>query len=245
VAVVCHRYALFSPVIREPGKQHGEHPMNKPTMNNPANPESVVARAQATGGRLVFARGATGVTLHADPTLPQLYHAHFAHHVPLVEVHDSTVIVHYRHVPLVGWLVNAAHEPLAAITLNGSLPWEIEFRGGVRKLEADLRKLQLRALDVLGGASHITLTLPAPSGTVFVHIAGGVSNCIIHRPTGVALRMEVSGGVSDLSFDERYIGEAGATGRWESANYSNAGDRFDISIGGGASNITIVQREGE
>lgn len=217
--------------------------MNTPTMNNPNNTENVAPATGATGGRLVFARGAAGVTLHADPMLPELYRAHFTHHVPLVEVDDSTVTVHYRHVPVVGRLVYAAHEPLAAITLNGSLPWEIEFRGGVRKLVADLRKLQLRALDVLGGARHITLILPAPAGTVFVHIAGGVSDMIIHRPIGMALRMEVRGGVSDLAFDERHAGTVGAARRWESANYVDAGDRFSISIGGGASNVTIMQRE--
>ena len=196
----------------------------------------------APSGRLIFARGAAGVTLHADPALPQFYQARCEHHVPMVDVHDSTVTMQYRHVPLVGWLVYAAHEPLADITLNGSIPWEIEVRGGASKLVADLQGLQLGALDVLGGANHVALTLPAPTGVVFMHIAGGVRDLLIHRPPGAALRLQVHGGVSNLAFDGRHVGAVGASQHWESAGVAGVTDRYDISIGGGASNVTITQR---
>jgi hypothetical protein len=69
------------------------------------------------------------------------------------------VTVRYRHQSFLEWLTNW-REPHAQLTLNGSIPWEIEFRGGVSKLTADLRALSLRALD-LGSASEIKLMLPS------------------------------------------------------------------------------------
>ncbi len=213
--------------------------MNEPTVNSPVNKERTAIGDQ-TSGRLIFTRGAANVTLQADPTLPQVYHPHFEHHVPVVTVENRMVTVQYRALPLIGWLVSGAHEPHAAITLNGAMPWEIEVRGGASTFLADLRWLPFRALDVLGGASQVMLTLPAPANTVFVHIAGGVSNLIVRRPRGAALRLHVHGGMSNLSFDGRQVNAVGVMGRWESPNYAHTRDRYDIRIGGGASDVLIA-----
>jgi hypothetical protein len=60
------------------------------------------------------------------------------------------VTIQYGRFPFFDWLAHT-HEPLADVTLNGSIPWEIEFHGGVSRLNADLSELPLRALDLTRG----------------------------------------------------------------------------------------------
>jgi hypothetical protein len=118
----------------------------------------------ATRGRLLFASGAAGVTLHAEPEMPNLYRATFARPIPRVWMHGATVTVQHRRFSLRGWL-DTQRKPAAEIMLNGSIPWEIEVRGGVAQLLADLRHLQLMALDVNGVASDMMMLLARPVAT--------------------------------------------------------------------------------
>ena len=192
----------------------------------------------ATSGHLIFPSGAAGVTLHADPALADLCQAHFERHIPIVQAKEGAVTIRYPSFSLLNWLVYW-REPVAEIRLNTSLPWRFEMRGGVSKLTADLRGLRLTGLDIAGGASGITLVLPAPVGTVPISTGGGASNVTFHRPRGVAVRVRVESGASNLSLDEHYFGAVGGKTDWESPDYKHASDRYDIRIGGGASNLTI------
>jgi hypothetical protein len=194
----------------------------------------------ATSGRLVFSSGAAGVTLQADPALPDLFRAHFEQHIPNVRLQGGTVTIQYRNFSFFNGLIYW-REPIARVTLNGSLPWEIEFRDGVSKLNADLSSLQLRAFD-LGSASQVTVTLPQPSITVFVHVSGSASNITIHRPAGVAVRVSISGSASNLSFDEHYFAAVAGGLRWQTHNYNSITERYDLSISGSASDMTIAAR---
>ncbi len=196
----------------------------------------------ATGGRLIFASGAAGVTLRAEPGLPDLYQAHFERHVPRVWTRDGLITITYRSFPFFDWLVYALREPLAEITLNGAIPWEFEFREGVSRLTADLRQVHVPSLDVLGGASHVTLRLGPPEETGFIHFAGGASDVTIQRPAGVAVRLQVGQGASRLTLDEQHFGAIGGETRLETPDFSGAARRYDICIAGGASNLTVEDK---
>ena len=194
-----------------------------------------------TGGRLVFASGAAGITIRTEPTLPDLYQAHFERHLPQVWTHAGIVTIAYRRFPFFDWLVYALREPLAEVTLNGAIPWEFEFREGVSRLMADLRRVQVPSLDVLGGASSVTLRLGRPGGTGFIHFAGGASDITIHRPAGVAVRVQVGHGASRLKLDDQRFGALGGETRLETPDFKSAARRYDICIAGGVSNLTIDQ----
>jgi hypothetical protein len=194
----------------------------------------------ATSGHLVFASGADGVTLRADRELPDLYRAHFEDHVPSVRVEGGRVTIQYGRLPFFDWLAHT-REPLADVTLNGSIPWEIEFHGGVSRLDADLSELALRALD-LSSSSQVALTLPQPSGAVFVNVSGSVSDMTIHLPHGVPVRVRIDGGVSRLALDEQRWGAVGRGIHWQTPDYDSAADRYDVSMVGSASNLTIGVR---
>jgi len=188
----------------------------------------------ATSGRLVFASGVGGVTIQADPTLPDLYRATFEHHLPGVQVQDGAVTIQYRR-----FLVSDRREPIAQLTLNGAIPWEIEFRDGVSQLTADLSRLPLRALD-LSSASQVVITLPQPSAAVFVHVSGSASDLTIYRPAGVAIRVHISGSASNLALDEHHFGATADGLHWQTPDYHRTTQRYDLSVSGSVSNLTIT-----
>jgi hypothetical protein len=92
---------------------------------------------------------------------------------------------------------------------------------------------------VSGGASRLELTLPPPAGTVPVRVLGGASNVAIHRPGGVAAQVRVDGGSTNLAFDDQRFGAVGGELSLRSPDYERASDRYDITITGGASGLTI------
>jgi hypothetical protein len=129
--------------------------------------------------------------------------------------------------------------------LNTSIPWDVELRGGVSRLLADLRELRLGSLNMEGGASRVEIGLPSPAGVVRIAILGGASNVYIYRPAEAGTRLLLSGGVTNLRFDERRIGAAGSELDLRTADYDDATDRYDITITGGANNLKIERRPGE
>ena len=194
-------------------------------------------------GRLRFTDGAHGIAIRADLHLRGLYSARFGDRRPKVGVHKGIVTIRYPRFPAGDWLNDRSEHP-AEVELNASIPWDVEIRGGASRLLADLHGLRLRSLSVDGGASRLEVVLPVPSGTVAVVIHGGVSNVAIHRPTGVASRLRVGGGATNLTFDDRHIGAAGGELDLESRNYDGAANRYDIAITGGANNVSIDKQRG-
>jgi hypothetical protein len=221
-----------------------------PTATPPVNESDggqrdfVAPLAAVTAGRLEIAPGASRFTIVADPALPDLLRAHFEGQPPQVRAEDGTVTVRYPRHSFVDLIRDALkrNDRAATITLNGAIPWQIEVDGGVSEFEADLRALRLEALRVGGGASQLVLRLPRAAGVVPVRLGGGASQVRIHRPAGVAARLRVRGGASKLTFDEQYAGAIGGEIRWQSPDFAAATDRYEIEIGGGASDLTIDSR---
>jgi hypothetical protein len=192
-------------------------------------------------GRLIFASGASWVTVGADPAIANLYHARFEGQAPRVGAKDGTITIRYPRFPLFDWLYYLRERP-AEVALNAQIPWDIEMRNGVSRLTADLGGLELRSLEVSGGASRVEMTLPPPSGIVPVRVLGGASNVAIHRPDGVAARLRVGGGSTNLTFDERRFGAVGGEVSLQSSDNESASVRYDITITGGVSSVTIDTR---
>jgi hypothetical protein len=191
-----------------------------------------------THGRLQFTRGAANVTLRVDSSMGDLYRARFDGPPPEVHAQDGAVTIRYpRTFHPFDWRKRAAE-----VTLNPAIPWQIEFHGGLSRLDADLSVLELGSFEVTGGASGVAVTLPRPSGTVSVRVSGGASDVSIHRPEGVAARIRVGRGVSKLAFDEQGFGAIGGETRLQTNDYGGATDRYDVEVTGGASKLSIDTR---
>jgi hypothetical protein len=119
------------------------------------------------------------------------------------------------------------------------VPSEVEVRGGVYKVEANLSGLKLASLVLTRGLSDVDLTLPEPSGVVPVRLTGGASEVNIRRPAGVEAHLSVKGGASKLTFDEQSFDAVGGKLRLRSPGYDSVSDRYEIEVSGGASKITV------
>ena len=196
----------------------------------------------ATNGRLAFVHGATKVVLRADAALPHLCRAHFAGPLPTVEAQAGTVTIRYPRFAPIDWLRTGLLKDRHAveIVLNATIPWTVAIDGGVAKLNADLRALRLGSVDLNGGATGFELALPAPVGIVPVRIGGGASNLTIHRPAGVPVRLQIKEGATRLALDDQRLGAVGGETRLTSRDDQDAPDRYEITIRGGASTLTIA-----
>lgn len=216
----------------------------------------------ATSGRIVFTTNAAGVTLLTGPALQGPVRGRFVHRVSWVGFEKGIVMVGYYpdyygrpdvltpasdrpasdHPPFPPLARRSCpEEPVDEITLKASIPWEIEFRGDIANLNADLRGLDLRSLDVFGIASQIRLLLSRPAKTIFIYIQGGIREGTIRVPPGVGVRVQVSGGVSSLVFDGQRFAATRGDLNLENSTFKSATSRCDICISGGASNLTIEE----
>jgi DNA-binding MarR family transcriptional regulator len=211
---------------------------------------SYAARLGAvTEGRLVFVSGAPRIVVRGDASLRDLYHADFQGPVPKMRVRDGVVTVGYSHITWFDWRTRVAGQNVdvsahwgkdrGEILLNAAVPWSIELRGGASQLNADLRALRLRSFEMRGGASRVELILPRPSGVVPIRMAGGLSRMSIRRPPGVAMRLEVKGGVNELEVDgESHRGSG--TIALQTPGADTQPDRYEIELAGGANKMTVT-----
>jgi hypothetical protein len=212
--------------------------MNGTAANDPRNRDFAAPLGSLASGHLRFMRGASDVIIHADPSTGDLYRACFEGAVPEIWTEGGVVNIRYPRF----YHPFGRRGRIGKVALNAAIPWHIEVRDGASKLTADLSQLKLGSFKVSGGASKVELTLPRVSGLVPVRVLGGASNVVIHRPEGVATRVRVVGGSTNLTFDDQHFGAVGSEVNLQSPNYDGTPERYDITITGGASNLAIDTR---
>jgi AcrR family transcriptional regulator len=171
---------------------------------------------------------ASQLTLRSDPALTSLYQVSFEGTPPEIKLQGGTVTLSPHH----------GRHNSCEMRLSCAIPWEIGVRGGTHHLEADLRHLKLRGLEASGGTSDLELILGQPEGIVPLRVSGGTSKLTVHRPEGVAARVEVKGGISRLDFDQREFKGAGEM-QVENPAYKGASARYNISVSGGISRLLV------
>jgi hypothetical protein len=207
--------------LGEAGEPHGERAFTAPLDG-------------LAGGRLIISRGADNIMLRGDNTLADLIRVRFERTTPEIRVAGGIITLRRKH-PSVG---DAGRGEIA---LNATIPWQIDIGGGAVEMTIDLRKVQLAALDIKGGASGLTVLLPRPSGTVPVRFSGGLHSVTIQRPGGVAARVQVKPGASNLTLDGEDLGTVSATG-WETRGYKSAANRYAIAALGGANLLSVAAK---
>ena len=202
--------------------------------------------ASATAGRLVFVTGAPHVTIGSDPTLgAELYRARFAGAIPSARVRDGAVTIRFPRFAWFDWRVRIGDNRVNAsghwrrdatdVLLNTGLPWRIEFRGGMSSATLDLRAVRLEELTFSGGVGSIDLRLGVPIGVVPITLSGGATDVTIRRPSGVPLRLALSGGFNTAVVDgQRHRGDSHLD-----AGDGRSPDRFEVRSSGGVNNLAI------
>jgi len=184
--------------------------------------------------RLVFPNGVANLTIRTDESLPGIYRGEFQGPRPQVTETSDAVTIDYPRFNPMNWGRTSAE-----VTLNPASTWRIEIDGGVSRWSADLKDLELVAIDVRGGVSRAELRLPVPHGSVPVRISGGASGLTVRRPAGVPARVQIGGGASKLGLDQQFLGAVGGPVRLESPGYQGSEARYEVEIGGGASHISV------
>jgi hypothetical protein len=192
----------------------------------------------AEHARLEFARGASRVTIHVDGAMQHLFRARFDGAAPMVLADAGRVTIEYPRLSPSEWLRPGQRS--AEVVLNRSVPWKLVFGGGVSRLRADLAALALRSLEIRRGASDVDIALPEPRGVVHVRVGGGATKLALRRPGGTAAILSIARGATNLAFDAEHFGSIGGEMRLASQGAAEVLDRYEIDIGGGASDIVIA-----
>lgn len=189
-----------------------------------------------TSARLMFRAGAQDLRLRSGRIPQELYRARFEGATPQVRVRDGRVVVHYRGMPF-DWRKRAA-----TIGLNPGIPWEVEVVGGVSRLEADLREIDLRRFELTGGSERVQLELGPAAGDVPLRIVGGAKTIRVERPAGVPVRLRVQGGTAGVEIDGTVLGAKGGDTTVEPREWAEARDRYGLEVVGGSKSIAVVGR---
>ncbi len=211
--------------------------LTKDDASEPTGPAEHSAPLGGLGSaRLTFRSGAQELRIRAGRSPVELYRARFDGATPQVRVRDGRVLVQYRGIPF-DW-----RKRVATIGVNTSIPWTIEAIGGVNRVEADLREVDLRRCDLTGGSERIQIELGQPHGEVPIRIIGGAKTIRFERPAGVPVRVRIRGGVGQVEIDKQSLGSKGGDATVESRGWANAGDRYSFEVVGGVKTVTVTGR---
>jgi DNA-binding MarR family transcriptional regulator len=189
-----------------------------------------------TAAKLHVRSGLSSLRLGAGSNPAELYRASFEGATPQVRLRDGRVLVQYRGLPF-DW-----RKRIATLGLNPAIPWTIEILGGIQSVAADLRAIDVRRFELVGGAERLQLELGPASGEVPVRIVGGAGSIRIERPSATGIRVKVQGGAAGLVLDGTRLGKRGGESTLESEGWSTSTDRYAIEVVGGSKSIEVIAR---
>jgi hypothetical protein len=121
------------------------------------------------------------------------------------------------------------------VALSPNIPVVLMIDSGVGETVLDLQGLQVIELSVDGGLGTMRLTLPA-QGDVEGDLNLGIGAVEILVPQGVAVRMQVDGGLSNVIVPAGYVRDGDV---YTSPGYASAENRVQLRLEGGIGQIRI------
>jgi hypothetical protein len=121
------------------------------------------------------------------------------------------------------------------VALSPNIPVVLTIDSGVGETVLDLRGLQVIELSVDGGLGTMRLTLPA-QGDLEGDLNVGIGAVEILVPQGVAVRMQVDGGLSNVVVPAGYVRDGDV---YTSPGYASAENRVLLHVEGGIGQIRI------
>ena len=88
-------------------------------------------------------------------------------------------------------------------------------------------------------AANAELTLGRPGGAVLLRFDGGAREITVHRPVGTAAKVTVTGGASGMTFDDQFYRAVAGEAVWKTADFEQAGDRYEIAFSRGVRDVVV------
>jgi len=126
------------------------------------------------------------------------------------------------------------------IELNPRHPWRFQIQGATWNTVLEVGGLDVRAIKLDSGAAKVECFLPRPHGVVPIEVSGGVVGLALHRPPGVAVAADISGGAVRIKLDDYSVRATVTDSMWESEEGAGAAsDRYQLRINSGAVQVTL------
>jgi hypothetical protein len=126
-----------------------------------------------------------------------------------------------------------------SIQLSPDVTWQLQFTGGSSQTILSLADTKIASIDFTAGASLIQMTLPRPSGTATITLAGGAGQVSLTVPRGVPTRLRLYGGASAATLGGVTHAGAGRGTVLSSPGWAQAANRYDVDVPGGVSDISV------
>ena len=131
----------------------------------------------------------------------------------------------------------ASHGLSWNVNLNRDLPMKLRLSTGASETNANLIDLKVTDLRIETGASNTQVTMPAQARFTRVQIETGASSINLRIPLGVAGRISIKSGLSNIKVDPSRFMRIGEL--YESADYATAANRVEIFVEAGVGSIDI------
>lgn len=195
---------------------------------------------KAASGRLIFTSSVDRLTLLAAPGLHGLAQAEFSSSFSWIGIEPGVLMTAFRSENSPA-RTDISAAPDDAITLNASIPWEIEFRGTVSRLTARLHGLRLRSLDFLGDANLVTLALSGVPVPAYLYIAGKASYFRLYRTKGTGITITSRSSIKYLKMDGQQFSSTSPNFHLESRVSPPNPSVYNISFANGADGVLIEE----
>jgi hypothetical protein len=197
----------------------------------PSHTASAALDGRTTAG-FDLVDGARNVTLRAIDLGDSLYRISTpagSNAVPRAEDRDGRIRLHL-----------AGDAQSVDVALNAAVRWDLRMTGGADLSTIDLSAGRVGGVDLTGGASRITLTLPRPDGTLSVRMSGGVSLFDVRTAGRVPVRVRVGSGAGQVTLDGRSHSGVAAGKIFTPDLWAEAVDRVDVDAAAGMSTLTVA-----
>lgn len=129
------------------------------------------------------------------------------------------------------------------VRLSSRVDWGMRMAAGLASTKLDLSQAALSTVDFAAGVGMVDLTLPAPNGTVPVHVGAGANQLTVHLRPGVAAQVTVLAGLGSMTLDGQTRSGGIPKGVYPvGKGYGQARDRYDIALASGVSSL-VVRRD--
>lgn len=125
-----------------------------------------------------------------------------------------------------------------SMSLNDSVPIDLDLEAGASDAELNLEGLQVRQLRLKTGASSIQVRLPARAGRVKAHVEAGAASVTLRVPQGVAGRVRARGGLAEIQVDTSRFARSGEA--YQSPDFETAENAVDIDIQAGVGSVRVI-----